>query len=594
MGRKGGAAGPAQGKQVTREAGQRRIDAAQFAFVRAVVLGIPMREAADRYLGEGLDLRVVQSELRWLRTELLAAARRGGVPGDVRAPQLDIAQIPTSLREAPPAVPSLEQFRERVDPDGFYGEAELLALYKQQHATPDGGRRVARLARLRERQRRALDAIERILVFPPSLDDPPSAWLEPATARRIEAVGLSTLVKLADWIRQRGQRWWTVVPRVGEVAAGRVVDWLRRNADALGIRFDASVTMSRRELVARWRAVPQLSGVLAPLDRLFVPADLDGSRGTNRLPGLSRLGAANDREAIEAWIEARAGSNANTQRAYRREAERLLIWAIFERRKPVSSLTVEDAIAFRVFLRDPQPAVGGWGRGGRLGCRQTGGRSMGHCRRAASRMRSRSTGLRLSELADARIGRLTVQADESTEIDQTEVDAPAKADEEGSLHGRRVLLRVLGKGGKLRTVPIVPQVEQLIDATLAARGLSDWVLCQREGLNGVRLLGPLGGRRPVEKGLSHTMVYKIVKGAFGQCEELSRKRGMDRDAEVFASASTHWLRHTFGRHAMAHDVKPNVVQAVLGHASLATTTRYSSEDGKAAWDAVRAFSRKRV
>ena len=56
--------------------GQRRIDLSQFHFLRAVVLGMPLRAAADRYLDPEMDLRKVQSELRWLRTELLAAARR--------------------------------------------------------------------------------------------------------------------------------------------------------------------------------------------------------------------------------------------------------------------------------------------------------------------------------------------------------------------------------------------------------------------------------------------------------------------------------------------------------------------------------------
>jgi site-specific recombinase XerD len=45
---------------------------------------------------------------------------------------------------------------------------------------------------------------------------------------------------------------------------------------------------------------------------------------------------------------------------------------------------------------------------------------------------------------------------------------------------------------------------------------------------------------------------------------------------VFERASTHWLRHTFGRHALADGASLNVVQAVLGHASIQTTTLYAS------------------
>ena len=43
------------------------------------------------------------------------------------------------------------------------------------------------------------------------------------------------------------------------------------------------------------------------------------------------------------------------QRAYRKEAERLILWAIVERGRALSSLTTEDAIAYRSFLRRPTP-----------------------------------------------------------------------------------------------------------------------------------------------------------------------------------------------------------------------------------------------
>lgn len=65
------------------------------------------------------------------------------------------------------------------------------------------------------------------------------------------------------------------------------------------------------------------------------------------------LEANNDYQAISAWLERHEA--AETQRAYRREAERLLLWAIVERGKPLSSLTSEDATAYRTFLRHPTP-----------------------------------------------------------------------------------------------------------------------------------------------------------------------------------------------------------------------------------------------
>src|SRR6185312_17013269 len=40
---------------------------------------------------------------------------------------------------------------------------------------------------------------------------------------------------------------------------------------------------------------------------------------------------------------------------YRKEAERLILWAIVERGRALSSLTTEDAVAYRAFLRRPGP-----------------------------------------------------------------------------------------------------------------------------------------------------------------------------------------------------------------------------------------------
>ena len=336
---------------------ERRIEGTQFAFLRAAILGVPLREAADRYLGDWVDQRVAERELRWLRTELLAAARRAGAFGDVHALKLDIAQLPGRAKEgAVRGAPSLEAFRAEVDPGGdFYTEKDLLELYRERYPPAVVDRRAARIARLRDRQRRALATLEQVLVQPPTRDDPPSSWLDPAVARRIEAVGLRTLGQLADWIRMKGHGWYEVIPKVGAVAAGRVVDWVRRNGDALGVRLGAEHVRPRRELVGAWEVMPRLAGQFAPMEHLVVPTELDGSRGTNRIPGSPVLAAANDRQAIEAWIEARAAGNENTRRAYRREAERLLLWAIFERHKAMSSLTVEDAMAYRAFLRDPKP-----------------------------------------------------------------------------------------------------------------------------------------------------------------------------------------------------------------------------------------------
>ncbi|MGE0315925.1 MAG: phage integrase family protein [Lautropia sp.] len=635
----------------------RRISPTQFAFVRAVLQGLSLREAADRYLDAGADLRLVQRQLREIRTELQAAARRAGAFGDARALLLDMGQIPTGKDVGPATpAPSLEDFRDGVDPDGFYGEAELLNLYQDRYPVEQPNRRAAQLRRLRDRQLRALAVLEQVVVAPPALADPVSSWLEPKDAARLEAVGLATLEQLVNWIRQKGFGWWRPIPRLGEVAGARIVGWLRANGDALGRELPAGVDMAPDRQRKVWQRLAQTPALaVAPLERLAMPADLDGSQGTNRVPGVHRIDARNDYEALAAWLAARAGENPHTQRTYRREAERLLLWSIFERQKPMSSLSVDDAIAFRAFLPDPQPAAR-W-IGGKAAPRLSPGwrpftgplsaRSVQYAitvvrsmfdwlvrqhylahnsfdalpkqdtRSAAAehspdvlpldrgrylstgqwavvrevlatlgtderaqRVRfaislAYGTGLRISELVDARVGRLS-----------------ATLDDEGE---RILMLRVLGKGGRVREVPFVPQLEDQLNDYLVKRNLPTWIECQAQGLDGIRLLGHLGTRHPPEKPIAPNTLYREIKAVFEQVASLVARRGMAADAEHFRRASTHWLRHTFGRHVMqSPEASINIVQSVLGHASVATTTIYTSEGGTEAYHAVRKATKKRL
>ncbi|PMX90905.1 integrase, partial [Pseudomonas sp. GW460-13] len=69
-----------------------------------------------------------------------------------------------------------------------------------------------------------------------------------------------------------------------------------------------------------------------------------------------RIAAADDLAAVTAWL-ARYADSAATLSTYRREAERLLLWAVLQLGKPLSSLTHEDLLTYERFLADPQPAA---------------------------------------------------------------------------------------------------------------------------------------------------------------------------------------------------------------------------------------------
>ena len=95
---------------------------------------------------------------------------------------------------------------------------------------------------------------------------------------------------------------------------------------------------------------------LQPLERFRIPEQLDGRHGGNRAGSgtIRQLDADNDLQAIQTWL-AEYRDSPQTLRNYRKEAERLLLWALLERGKPLSSLTREDCLLYEDFLADPQP-----------------------------------------------------------------------------------------------------------------------------------------------------------------------------------------------------------------------------------------------
>ena len=109
-------------------------------------------------------------------------------------------------------------------------------------------------------------------------------------------------------------------------------------------------------LTERARALIKSSGpsIVVPWENVRLPHEIDGSCGTFRAPRETcALDANNDYDAAQTWLSLHESHS--TQRAYRKEAERLILWAIVERGRALSSLTTEDAIAYRAFLRRPTP-----------------------------------------------------------------------------------------------------------------------------------------------------------------------------------------------------------------------------------------------
>jgi integrase/recombinase XerC len=115
-------------------------------------------------------------------------------------------------------------------------------------------------------------------------------------------------------------------------------------------------------------------------------------------------------------------------------------------------------------------------------------------------------------------------------------------------------LRVLGKGGKTRLVPVLAQVREAVDAYLAAL---PFPLAPDDALFRAPRGGALGPRQ----------VQALV-------ESLRGRLGLsDR-------ATPHALRHSFATHLLGAGADLRSIQELLGHASLSTTQRYTAVDAE--------------
>lgn len=188
-------------------------------------------------------------------------------------------------------------------------------------------------ARRAERARAVAHAIEQLRSAPapsPQITDDLALWLKARAVAALKACGMRTLADLTVRIPRR-RRWWTAVPGLGQSGA--------RSVEAF-FAGDPELTERARALVAR-----DAPADVVPWERVQVPCEMDGSTGAFRAPRATcALRSSNDYEAIQTWLELHeAGA---TKRAYRKEAERLTLWAIVERGLPLSSLATEDAIAY--------------------------------------------------------------------------------------------------------------------------------------------------------------------------------------------------------------------------------------------------------
>lgn len=494
---------------------------------------------------------------------------------------------------------------------------QQLAQYARSRQRPD-------LARLFEeptlerqhRARKVADAIETLSSLPlpsPSVTDDIDGWLPPRAVRVLRAHGIRTLADLTVHVPRR-RRWWAGISGLGVTGARQIQAF-----------FDA-----HPELTEKSRALVRLDtrGDVVPWEQLYVPEDVDGSRGSFRGPvETCTLSARNDYEAVNAWLSMH--ESPATQRAYRKEAERLILWAVLERGRALSSLTTEDAVAYRAFLRRPSPrsrwvgparprTASDWKPfAGDLSARSVAyalsvlgalfrwliqqryslaNPFAGIKVRGANRseneavmrvftesewamIRSVAEGLEWGygwEVRAAQRLRFVLDFAYATGLRISELVGARLGQIELDGHGDQ-WLHLVGKGGKSAKVALPSMARGALDRYLMQRQLP---ITPSKWEPATFLIGSIEGDASdigSTSGISSARLWNVMKRFFGQVAKVI-EADSPATAEKLKKASTHWMRHTHATHALARGAELTSVRDNLRHASIQTTSIYLHGD----------------
>ena len=561
---------------------RRRLGPHHFAYLRAVAEGLERTDCARRYLGIEHGHEAVTAH-RLVVDQVRAAARRRG--------ETSARLIGLTIRVSDTAQPSLEEFIAERGLDGW-SEAEVTELYAEccgETRGPDP--KAQRRERLRRRQIELLRSLESAVAEAPSPSDFVGGWFDEALARKLDLAGIRTLGELNSRV-SAGGAWYRPLPAVGKAKAQRIEAFLRtllpREAQALpffGVGHQAG-----KALV--------VSGPASPV------------------PVGSLLGELTIEQTVEAWIAARANSDA-TRKVYAREVGRFLVWLRHER-PGVSpqQLSVQDAVAFTGFLREipshfisrrkASPGELGWAPfRGQLtpGSRKQAlivvsawldwlvearhveanpfrlvSRKQGDDQAATGEVKAITEGamhalLRYFEQAEPSPAihrmRFVLRFLESMGLRASELLAARLGDLVTLPEG--LALKVHGKGAKNRHVTLNRQARDALNEYLAARGLADF-------LQAPAATPILASARDPMTPITYPALYQTVRRWL---EKAVSAADLPRHEKTqLYKASTHWLRHTFGTRLIEKGAAPDAVQSSMGHSSPVTLSRYTRSSAK--------------
>ncbi|MBN3788948.1 phage integrase family protein [Burkholderia sp. Ac-20353] len=453
---------------------------------------------------------------------------------------------------------------------------------------------------------RAIETLRNLPAPEPHIADEIDRWLPPRVVAALQTHGIRTLAELTVRIPRR-RRWWTAIVGLG-TAGARCVEAFFAAHPAL--------TERARALVA---ATP--AGPIVPWEQLRVPHEVDGSLGQFRAPPhVCMLKASNDYEAVQSWLSLH--ESAATQRAYRKEAERLILWAIVERRCALSSLTTDDAIAYRAFLRRPTPRERWVGPSrprqsvewrpfsGPLSTRSAayaltvlsalfrwlveqryvlanpfaGVKVRGSVKSGLDVTRGFTDGEWLliraiadglewsygwSEAAAQRL-RFLLDFGYATGLRASELVGATLGDIRTDEHGDH-WLHLVGKGGKLGKVALPSLARAALDQYLVQRGLP---VTPTRWKPATPIVASLDGDGV---GIETTRLGRVLRRFFLLVANAIQQERPTM-ADKLRRASPHWMRHTHASHALARGAELIMVRDNLRHASISSTSTYLHGD----------------
>ncbi|WP_316676388.1 phage integrase family protein [Ralstonia chuxiongensis] len=463
----------------------------------------------------------------------------------------------------------------------------------------------------RARRGRAADrAVELLRTLPvpePVISDEVALWFDARAVRALHAVGIETLADLTVRVPRR-RRWWAAIPGLGPAGARRIEAFFA---------VHPRLTERARALIAEAR------GVVVPWEQLRLPREFDGSCGQFRAPAQTCvLRANNDYDAVQAWIALH--ESPATQRAYRKEAERLMLWAIVERGRPLSSLTTEDAVAYRAFMRRPTPhqrwvgpirerTSADWRPfTGRLCARSiahalsvlgamfrwliqqryvlanpfAGIKVRGGEKAAvldASRAFTEGEWTLLRTIADglewsygwsasaAQRLRFVLDWGYATGLRANELVCAKLGDIADDSQGNP-WLKVRGKGDRAGRVALPPLARMSLNRYLVERGLP---VTRALWNPRTPLIGAIGV--DPQDGITETRLWRIMKTFLRAAADVT-EADHPMVAQRMRRASPHWMRHTHATHALASGTELAIVRDNLRHASIGTTSIYLHGD----------------